>query len=55
MVGATIIRVVYGIEAEAQNDPYVALAADAMASLAAVGNAGTYAGTLSMLSGNLFA
>ena len=53
MVGATIIRVLYGIEVEAQNDPYVTLASEAMTSLAAVGNAGAYAGMLLALNAGL--
>ena len=38
------METVFGIKCQSQDDPYISLAEDAMVSLAAAGNPGTYIG-----------
>lgn len=44
MSGELIMRIVYGINVESENDPYIEIAETAIKSTIA-GNAGTYLGT----------
>lgn len=44
MAGSTIMETTFGIKVQPEDDPYIALAEEALVSLAAVGNPGSYIG-----------
>lgn len=44
MTGSLIMRLTYGIDVAAKNDPYIHTAETALQSLAAAGNAGSFLG-----------